>query len=676
MSEANEPKEVKIFPQYKEFFTDPLRYNISYGGRAKGSTWNIARGILMLSLSGKYRILCTREYQNSINESVYRTLVTQIEMLGLSDSFTIRNTSITSVTGSEFIFKGLRNNIDSIKSMEGINICWVAEADRIPKDSWEKLIPTIRAEDSVFYIDFNTDSEEDYVYEHFVKAPRDDTRVMFQTYKDNPQLPEVLRKEMEWDKANDYDKYMWVWEGNPRAISNACIFLGRFRVDDFETPEEAQFFHGVDWGFSNDPTVAIRCFVEDNTLYIDREVGAVGVEVEDLPELFSEIDTLATWKSKADSARPELISYMQRHGYPKMEAAKKGKDSITNGIDLIKSFKEVVIHPTCTNTLQEFKLYSWVTNRLTGEITPVPEDKNNHCFVGPTMVHTQSGKKAIVDLVGTTGFVYSYDNGPCLAQYTDVRKTRENAVIVEIEMEDGSTTRCTADHLMLTTAGWVEAQDLTSDSNIIDIGDYSYVQKYIHYNGLKFTRDERTGYYLNSTNRIRLHRYVYECEVGPIPKGHSIHHIDHDKNNNSISNLTPMTKSEHNVYHMSLLTEEERQAMRDNLTNVARPKASEWHGSEEGRAWHRIHAQEVADNMKKVCYACAHCNKVFWKKPFGTNIYCTNACRAAARRASGVDDITLHCKECGKSFVINKYKKKDCCSRSCTVAYRRKHHEG
>lgn len=370
--------EVKIFPQYKPFFINPLRYNVVYGGRGKGATWNIARGLLMLACSGNYRILCTREYQNSINESVYRTLVTQIEMLGLSDKFKILNTSITSTAGSEFIFKGLRNNIDSIKSMEGINICWVAEADRIPKDSWDKLIPTIRAENSVFYIDFNTDSVEDYVYSNYVATEREDTQVLFQTFKDNPYFPEVLRAELEFDKANDPDKYLWVWEGNPRAISQACIFFNRFSVKNFETPENANFYHGIDWGFSNDPLAIIRCFVEDNILYIDMEAGATKVEVDDMPKLFEQIPTLSNNLSRADSARPELISYMKNHGYPKISASKKGKDSIVNGIDKIKSFKEVIIHPSCFSVIEEFKLYSYVTNKMTGELTPVPEDKHNH----------------------------------------------------------------------------------------------------------------------------------------------------------------------------------------------------------------------------------------------------------------------------------------------------------
>lgn len=136
--------EIAIFEQYKPFFRDHYRFNVSYGGRGRGATWNIARGLLAESLTEKHRILCTREFQNSISESVYEVIVSQIALLGLDKYFSIQKTSIESVNGSEFIFKGLRHNVDSIKSMEGITRCWIAEADKVPQDSLDKLIPTVR----------------------------------------------------------------------------------------------------------------------------------------------------------------------------------------------------------------------------------------------------------------------------------------------------------------------------------------------------------------------------------------------------------------------------------------------------------------------------------------------------------------------------------------------------
>jgi len=264
--------------------------------------------------------------------------------------------------------------------MEGINIVWVAEGDKVPQDSWDKLIPTVRTEGSRFYVDFNTDSVDDPVYRMFIAQQREDTQVLFQTYKDNPKFPEVLDKQMQWDKENDYDKYMWVWEGNARTISDACIFHGKFREDYFETPEDAQFFHGLDFGFAQDPLAAIRCFIKGDTLFIDREAVGVGIEITDTPRVLEGIPTFEKWDSIADSARPELISYLKRNGFPRMKSSKKGKGSIEDGIAKIRGFKEVIIHERCKETLQEFKLYSYKKNTTTGDITPIPEDKHNHCI--------------------------------------------------------------------------------------------------------------------------------------------------------------------------------------------------------------------------------------------------------------------------------------------------------
>lgn len=369
--------EIGILQQYKPFFTDSYRYNVVYGGRGKGATWSIARGLLVEACEKRHRILCTREFQNSINESVYHTLKEQIITLGLESNFEVQKNTIVSLTGSEFIFKGLRHNVDSIKSMEGITRVWVAEADKVPQDSWDKLIPTIRTDDSKFFIDFNTDTVDDPVYRMFVKQKREDTFVLFQTYKDNKFFPEVLLKDMEHDRKYNFDKYMWVWEGNPRSFSDSCVFAGKFEIDDFETIENAEFMQGIDWGFAHDPTVMVRCYAHGGNLYIENEVGGVGVEIDALPGLFENIPDSYKWQSVADSARPELISYLKKRGY-RITSSKKGKGSIVEGIDRLRNYDKIIIHPRCKNTIEEFKLYSYKTNTTTGDIMPIVEDANNH----------------------------------------------------------------------------------------------------------------------------------------------------------------------------------------------------------------------------------------------------------------------------------------------------------
>ena len=369
---------VKLLKQYKPFATEHADFKVVYGSRGKGVTWQFARILLLKAAEDRKRILCTREFQNSISESVYHTLVSQIEMMGLP-GFKIKNTEIVhEETGSSFIFKGLRYNIDSIKSMEDIDICWVAEGDKVPQDSWDKLIPTIRKDGSEIWVDFNPDQEDDPIYKMFVTNTRPDAMVLYQTYRDNPYLPKRLRREMEYCRETDYEKYLWVWEGKTRSYSDACVFHGKWEERLFKTPKDAEFFHGIDWGFANDPAAGIRSFVIGDDLYIDQECGGLEIEINDLPEAFEEIPTLKMWISRADNARPELVSYMRNHGYPRMRSAKKGKGSIEDGITKIRGFRHVYIHPRCKRVIEEFKSYKYKLNKLTGEIMPVPEDKNNH----------------------------------------------------------------------------------------------------------------------------------------------------------------------------------------------------------------------------------------------------------------------------------------------------------
>lgn len=357
----------------------PARYKVFYGGRGGAKSWAYGLELISQSLQRPLRILCARELQISIADSVHKLLGDLISRLKLDPYFEITKTQIRSLNGSEFIFKGLRHNAQEIKSLEGVDICWVEEAQSVSRESWELLIPTIRKEGSEIWISFNPGSPDDETYKRFVVSPPTDAVVVKVGWQDNPWFPATLDRERRYCKEVDPEAYQHIWGGEPRTISDAQIFKGRFEVEAFETPTDARFFHGADWGFAKDPTALVRMFVMKDALYIDAEAYGVGVELDELPTLFDSIPTSRQWPIKADSARPETISYMARKGF-RIAAAKKWAGSVLDGIALLKSFRKIVIHPRCKHTAEEFRLYSYKVDKNSEDILPVPIDAWNHCI--------------------------------------------------------------------------------------------------------------------------------------------------------------------------------------------------------------------------------------------------------------------------------------------------------
>lgn len=190
--------------------------------------------------------------------------------------------------------------------------------------------------------------------------------------------------------------------------------------------------------------------------------------------------------------------------------------------------------------------------------------------------------------------------------------------------------------------------------------------KYQYFDGKKFTRDEHTGYYLCSTGkpRKRMHIYVWEYYNSKVPKGYEVHHRDGNKANNDLSNLQLIESQKHRELHGRQLTEEQREWRRQNLARTARPKASEWHKSEEGRAWHKQQYEKTKDKLhQQVERVCANCGETFIGHP--TSKYCSNKCKSADRRKMGVDNVERVCVICGKTFTTNKYTKVQVCSNQC-----------
>lgn len=366
-------------------------------------------------------------------------------------------------------------------------------------------------------------------------------------------------------------------------------------------------------------------------------------------------------RAKQISTQRSLFDHYAEYGIYCTEA----NNAINAGLAKVATYIErgkLKVFSTCTWAIKEGSEYAYDLDKTNDK----PVGGFDHCLTGDTLVHTVEGLVPIKDLVGKEGQLYCYDeqtNQKTISDFFDVRKTRENAEILQIETDTGII-KCTPDHLVLTTEGWKEAGQLNENSLIISIDD-----KYKYFNGSVYTRDEKTGYYLSSNKvgnkRKRLHRVVWEFYNGNIPNGFDVHHIDHDKGNNIIENLELISKSEHSKRHGKELTTEQRQKLRTNLVNKAMPKAKAWHSSPEGLAWHKEHYLEISKSIKEKEYVCENCKKTYYKKPFGKNRFCSNACKSAYRRNNKLDNVDIVCMNCGGVFSGNKYRKRKYCSKEC-----------
>lgn len=361
----------------------PIRYRAAYGGRGSGKSHAFAAALVIKARQRPIRVLCAREIQKSIKDSVKRLLDDKIREMGFGQHFRSTDTEIKGTNGSHFVFAGLRSNVESIKSLEGIDIAWVEEATTVSQSSLTNLGPTIRKDGSEIWFTWNPRHENDPVDSMFRlpsgAPPRSIVRRV--NWDLNPFFPDVLREDMEWDATRDPDKYRHIWLGEYLRNSEARVFHN-WKVEAFETPSDARFYLGADWGFSVDPTVLVRSYIIGRTLFVDREVYKVGCEIDRTPELFDHLDPenlrmARNWPITADSARPETIDYMKRHGYTRIKPAKKGSGSVEDGIEFLKSY-DIVVHPRCKHMIDELTLYSWKTDPVTDEVLPVLDDKHNH----------------------------------------------------------------------------------------------------------------------------------------------------------------------------------------------------------------------------------------------------------------------------------------------------------
>lgn len=397
----------------------PSRYKGAHGGR--GSQKSHFFGDLLIErakLRPGLRWVCVREVQKSLDQSVKLLLEDKIKEYNLTGEFEIMHTEIRTPGGGVIIFQGMQDHTaNSIKSLEDYDGAWVEEAQTLSERSLKLLRPTIRKEyddgtTSEIWFSWNPDEPTDPVDKLLRgKDIPPNSIVVGTTYRDNPWFPEVLRTEMEWDKRTDFEQYLNVWEGGYQTRTNSRVFKN-WRIEEFDTPENAHFFLGSDWGYSVDPSTLVRCFesrINPETqqpwarkrLYVDHECYGIGCEIDYLPMFFDGLlcgcrpampgaaqptlqckaPKLHGWARShsiiADSSRPDTISYLRRNNYSGMEAAKKGQNSVKEGVMFLQGY-DIILHPRVIHTIDEFKNYSFVVDKLSGLVTNVLEDKKNH----------------------------------------------------------------------------------------------------------------------------------------------------------------------------------------------------------------------------------------------------------------------------------------------------------
>lgn len=357
---------------------DPARYKGAYGGRGSGKSHFFAQLAVVKSVSDKTDIVCVREVQKSLAQSVKKLIEIKIEELGLGSRFNVLQSHIESDLGGIISFQGMQDHTaESIKSLEGYDIAWVEEAQSLSQRSLDLLRPTIRKPGSELWFSWNPNLPTDPV-DVLLRGeePPPGTKLVKAIYRDNKELPDVLKAELEYDQKRDPDKFAHIWLGEYQRNSEARVFKN-WKIEEFETSKEAVFRLGADWGFSVDPTVLVRCYIEGRKLYVDHEAYMVGCEIVNIPDLFMRVPDSTKWFITADSARPETISHMKKNGFPKINAAIKGAKSLEEGVEFLQSF-DIVVHPRCKHLIDELTLYSYEVDKLTGLVLPKLQDKDNH----------------------------------------------------------------------------------------------------------------------------------------------------------------------------------------------------------------------------------------------------------------------------------------------------------
>lgn len=329
------------------------------------------------------RILCTREFQSSIRESFHAELKSAImSHPWLMKHYDVGVDYIRGHNGTNFIFRGLRRNIQSIRSLAQIDLTIIEEAEDVPEESWLGLEPTVfRNPRTEIWAIWNPRKEFSAVDKRFRRGPAPGMLVQELNWSDNPFFPPHMELLRQRDQERlDPNTYAHVWEGAYLVNSNAQVFADKWKVEHITVKESwAGPYHGGDFGYAMDPTAAVRCYIGGDYLFVTDEAGGLKIELDQIAPVVNErIPGFDKHVSRWDSSAPGSISLLQRNGMPKAVAVQKWGGSVEDGIRYLRSFKKIIIDPRCRELINEFRLYSYKVDPYSGDVLPKVIDASNH----------------------------------------------------------------------------------------------------------------------------------------------------------------------------------------------------------------------------------------------------------------------------------------------------------
>lgn len=364
----NKEIEVEIPVEFKRLFDKDWREAAIYGGRNSLKSHTVARYLLIRARQSKIRVGCFREFQNSMVESSHQLLSDLIKKYKLTDFEVTNNSIINKVTGSDFLFKGLWNNEQTIKSIEGIDIAWVEEAQTVSNSSIEVLTPTVRNEGSQIIYTYNRLLEDDPVHQRLVIEGRPNTLVInvnYDTAMKYGWMPSVLILEMEDDKEKRPSLYKQKWLGEPTS-SERKIYKDWAFID--EIPHEARLErYGIDFGYSNDPTVIVAIYYYNGGYILNEICHQKGLSNKQIADILKNHPTALV---VADSAEPKSIAEIASYGIT-IVGADKGKDSVVHGIALVQA-QRISVTKSSHNIVKSYWNYLWKIDKL-GKIINEPD---------------------------------------------------------------------------------------------------------------------------------------------------------------------------------------------------------------------------------------------------------------------------------------------------------------